>query len=71
MVDDPAILPDALTVAHQVVWGVLTTVDAAGRPRNRVVHPAWEPVAGGLRGGVTTRRSPVKAAHLAANPPCS
>jgi hypothetical protein len=68
MIDDSAILHDAVTIAHQVVWGVLTTVDAAGRPRNRVVHPAWEPVPAGVRGWVTTRRTPIKSAHLAANP---
>src|SRR4051812_21720688 len=65
-------LADAVAVAHRVVWCVLTTVDARGRPRNRVVHPVWETVDGvegvGLRGWVTTRRSPVKEAHLAANP---
>jgi hypothetical protein len=68
MVDDAANLHDALSVAHRVVWAVLTTVDGAGRPRNRVVHPAWELVPEGIRGWVTTRRSAVKAAHLAGNP---
>ncbi len=65
-------LADALEVTRRVVWCVLTTVDGAGRPRNRVVHPAWESVVrpdgdDAVRGWVTTRRSPVKDAHLAAN----
>jgi hypothetical protein len=62
------VLDDALAVSRRVVWCALTTVDSEGRPRNRVVHPVWEPVPGGLRGWVTSRRSPVKTAHLAANP---
>ena len=64
---DP-ILTDAVRTAHEVVWGVLTTVDGCGRPRNRVVHPAWELAGGRAVGWVTTRLSPVKVAHLAANP---
>jgi hypothetical protein len=67
MVEDP-VLTDAVTVTREVVWCVLTTVDRAGRPRNRVVHPVWERTDDGLRGWITTRRSPVKAAHLARNP---
>jgi hypothetical protein len=65
---DVAVLDDAVAVSRRVVWSVLTTVDARGRPRNRVVHPVWERVGDGLRGWVTSRRSPVKAAHLAGNP---
>jgi hypothetical protein len=65
------VLEDALAVTRRVVWCAMTTVDRRGRPRNRVVHPVWEVVDGpegvGLRGWVTSRRSPVKAAHLAAN----
>jgi hypothetical protein len=68
MVDQFAMFDDALAVSRRVVWCVLTTVDARGRPRNRVVHPVWERVDDGLRGWVTSRRSPVKSAHLAANP---
>jgi hypothetical protein len=72
MVEHIALLEDALTVTRRVVWCVFTTVDRRGRPRNRVVHPVWEivdePDGPALRGWVTTRRSPVKSAHLAANP---
>ncbi len=67
MVEYLQLLDDALAVTRRVVWCVLTTVDARGRPRNRVVHPVWEPMDGGLVGWVTTRRSPVKTAHLADN----
>jgi hypothetical protein len=73
MVEQSRVLEDALTVARRVVWCALTTVGPDGRPRNRVVHPVWESVGGpdgdgGVRGWVTTRRSPLKTAHLAANP---
>ena len=64
---DP-VLTDAVRIAHEVVWGVLTTVDHCGRPRNRVVHPAWELTGEGVVGWVTTRPSPVKVAHLSGNP---
>src|SRR5690242_16512088 len=72
MVEQYDVLDDAVSVTRRVVWCVLTTVDPDGRPRNRVVHPVWERVdeadGGGVRGWVTTRRSPVKSAHLAGNP---
>jgi hypothetical protein len=68
MVEETAVLDDALDVTRRVVWCALTTVDSAGRPRNRVVHPVWELVDGALHGWVTTRRSPVKTAHLTCNP---
>ena len=45
MVDDQGTLADAVSVAHEVVWCVLTTVDARGRPRNRVVLSADHDVA--------------------------
>ena len=31
-----------VAIAHEIVWCTLATVDAAGRPRSRVVHPVWE-----------------------------
>src|SRR5215831_6608294 len=68
MVDRSSVLDDAVTVARRVVWCAFTTVAPDGRPRNRVMHPVWERIGGGLRGWVTTRRSTVKTAHLAANP---
>lgn len=68
MVEHLALLDDAITVTRRVVWCAMTTVGADGRPRSRVVHPAWERVDEGLRGWVTTRRSPVKTSHLDTNP---
>lgn len=58
----------AIAIAHDTVWGVLSTVDRIGRPRNRVVHPVWEFDGKRALGWLTTRKTPVKSAHLAANP---
>ena len=46
------------------VWCSVATVDRAGRPRSRVLHPVWE----GTTGWVTSRPDSFKAKHLAANP---
>jgi hypothetical protein len=61
-------LEDALTVAHQVVWSMVTTVDAGGRPRARVLHPVWERVGERPVGWILSRPTPVKTRHLAGNP---
>ena len=60
-------IDEAVAIAHQVVWGVMTTVDAKGRPRSRIVHPVWTMEGGRLGGWLTTRRTPVKTRHLAGN----
>jgi general stress protein 26 len=49
---------------EQTTWCTLTTVDARGRPRGRIVHPVWEEPIGWL----ATFRKSFKAKHLAANP---
>jgi len=61
-------LTDAVTVAHTVVWSMVTTVDPQGRPRARVLHPWWERSADGIDGWILTRATPVKLRHLASNP---
>lgn len=58
----------AVSIAHRAVWAQMTTVDSQCRPRSRVVHPVWQLRDGVLRGWLTTRRSPLKVRHLAANP---
>lgn len=65
---DSAAIAEAIAIAHAAVWGVLTTVDAKARPRNRVVHPVWEFDGERVTGWLTTRRTPLKTRHLAANP---
>lgn len=49
---------------EQTIWCTLTTVDARGRPRGRIVHPVWEEPVGWL----ATFRNSFKAKHLESNP---
>ena len=51
-----------------IIWCTATTVDARGRPRSRILHPIWEVTDDGPIGWVVTSKTPVKTAHLAANP---
>ncbi|QYN38213.1 pyridoxamine 5'-phosphate oxidase family protein [Pseudonocardia sp. DSM 110487] len=51
-----------------IVYATMTTVDAKGRPRARVLIPVWEVLDGLPLGWLATYRTPVKAAHLAGNP---
>lgn len=59
---------DFLTFITDVVYCVVTTVDQAGRPRSRVMHPIFEVVEGAPMGWAVTDRTPIKTRHLAANP---
>lgn len=52
----------------EIVYATMTTVDAKGRPRARVLIPVWEVVDDRPVGWLATYRTPVKAAHLANNP---
>lgn len=58
----------AITIAHTAVWAQMSTVDAKCRPRSRLVHPVWTLQDGELTGWLTTRKTPLKSRHLAANP---
>jgi len=49
---------------RRIVWCTVATVDRAGRPRTRILHPIWE----GTTGWIATGRQSHKAKHLAANP---
>ncbi|MEV6429036.1 pyridoxamine 5'-phosphate oxidase family protein [Nocardia sp. NPDC051463] len=51
-----------------IVYATMVTVDSKGRPRSRVLIPVWEIVDGNPVGWLATYRTPVKEAHLAANP---
>jgi len=59
---------DFLRITKETVFCVATTVDSAGRPRNRMLHPIF--VVRGARplGWALTGRTPLKTSHLAANP---
>lgn len=59
---------DVLRLTASIVWSVVTTVDAAGRPRSRILHPVWMEDEGRLHGLVAARPTPVKLADIAAHP---
>ncbi len=48
---------------RRIVWCTLTTVDAKGRPRSRIIHPIWD----GSTGYIATGRESFKAKHIAKN----
>jgi len=49
---------------QRTVWCSVATVDRAGRPRQRILHPIWE----GEIGWIATSRHSHKAKHLESNP---
>jgi general stress protein 26 len=59
---------DFLELTSEIVWSTVTTVDRLGRPRSRVLHPIWQVRDGRPAGWIVTGKTPIKAAHLAANP---
>jgi len=59
-----------IEIAHRIVWATVATVDPAGRPRSRVLHPLWEwdSESGELVGWIATGPTPIKVAHLEHSP---
>jgi hypothetical protein len=55
-------------MAHRIVWCSVATVDRAGRPRSRVLHPIWEWDGTSLTGWIATGPTPTKRAHLQHSP---
>ena len=68
MHDLTTVAPAFVEMAHRIVWCSVATVDAAGRPRSRVLHPIWEWDGGTLTGWIGTGPTPVKRADLDRNP---
>lgn len=62
------IAPPFVAMAHRIVWCSAATVDPAGRPRTRILHPIWEWDGTHLTGWIATGPTPVKRAHLDAHP---
>ena len=62
------VAPAFVEMAHRIVWCTAATVDAAGRPRSRILHPIWEWDGSALTGWIATGPTPVKVAHLQASP---
>jgi hypothetical protein len=59
---------DFLRITAETVFCTATTVDAAGRPRNRMLHPIFIVRDRSPLGWALTGRTPLKVSHLAANP---
>ncbi len=59
---------DFVAVTDEVIWCTVATVDRRGRPRSRVMHVAWTVEDDRPVGRITTRRTPLWTAHLAADP---
>jgi hypothetical protein len=62
------VAPAFVEMAHRIVWASAATVDAAGRPRTRILHPLWEWDGQRLTGWIATGPTPVKRAHLDRHP---
>lgn len=62
------IAPKFVEMAHQIVWCTAATVDVKGRPRSRMLHPIWQWDNGELIGWIATGKTPLKLAHIEANP---
>lgn len=60
--------PEFVKMAHQIVWCSAATVDKRNRPMSRILHPIWEWDGENLTGWIGTGPTPIKRAHLAANP---
>jgi hypothetical protein len=67
MTDLSTLAPDVVEAAHALVYCSVSTVDRAGRPRSRVMHPIWEWDGERLTGWLATTPSP-KLGHLAEHP---
>ena len=55
-------------MAHRIVWATLATVDSAGRPRTRIVHPIWEWDGHRLTGWFATSPASPKGHHIEHDP---
>lgn len=62
------VAPAFVTMAHQIVWCTVATVDEHGRPRSRILHPIWQWDGRQVVGWIATSPTPTKRAHLQASP---
>lgn len=60
--------PAFVTMAHRIVWCTVATVDPAGQPRTRILHPIWEWDDNTLTGWIATGPNSYKRRDLDANP---
>lgn len=59
------IAPAFVEMAHRIVWCTVATVDTAGRPRTRILHPIWEWDGERLTGWIASNPQSLKGRHLA------
>ncbi len=62
------VAPAFVEMAHRIVWASAATVDTKGRPRSRILHSIWQWDGENLVGWIGTGPTPLKRAHLEANP---
>jgi hypothetical protein len=62
------VAPAFVDMAHQIVWATAATVNGAGQPTTRILHPIWEWDGHALRGWIATSPLSLKAKHLAKMP---
>ena len=62
------VAPAFVEMAHSIAWCTVATVDSAGRPRTRILHPIWEWDGEKVTGWIASDPTSLKAKHLAANP---
>ena len=63
-----AVAPAFVDMAHRIVWATAATVDTAGNPQSRILHPVWQWDGSTLTGWIATSSLSLKAKHLAALP---
>lgn len=66
--DLAAVGPAFVEMAHRIVWCTVATVDRAGRPWTRILHPIWQWDGDVLTGWIATDPTSPKRAHVDAHP---
>ena len=62
------IAPQFVEIAHRIVWATAATVDEAGLPATRILHPVWEWDGINLHGWIATSPHSPKARDLERTP---
>lgn len=66
--DFAALEPEFMRRVSRIVWCSVATIDRAGNPRTRILHPIYEVIDGKPVGYIATGRHSLKEKHLANNP---
>lgn len=59
-----ATAPAFVEMAHRIVWATAATIDTAGNPSTRILHPIWQWDGSALTGWIATSPLSTKAKHL-------